>query len=73
VSHSEFRHTGFVYSSDAQYVAAAVDFLRSGLDAGQGALVAAPRGRQALVRGALDSALKDVGFLDLAAVGDRPG
>jgi anti-sigma regulatory factor (Ser/Thr protein kinase) len=73
VSHSEFRHTGFVYSSDAQYVAAAVDFLRSGLEAGQGALVAAPRGRQTLVRGALDSALKDVGFLDLAAVGDRPG
>jgi anti-sigma regulatory factor (Ser/Thr protein kinase) len=72
VSQPELRHTAFVYSSDAEYVEAAVDFLRSGLEAGQGALVAAPRDRQALVRRALGSVSEEVGFLDLAAVTDRP-
>lgn len=34
--------------------------------------MAAPRGRQALVRRALGTASEEVGFLDLAAVADRP-
>ena len=68
----EFRHTAFVYSSDAEYVEAAVDFLRARLEAGHGALVSAPRDRQALLRGALGSISEEVGFLDLAGVGDRP-
>jgi anti-sigma regulatory factor (Ser/Thr protein kinase) len=72
VSQPEFRHTAIVYSSDAEYVEAAVDFLRAGLELGQGALVAAPRDRQALVRRGLGSASAEVGFLDLAAVADRP-
>jgi anti-sigma regulatory factor (Ser/Thr protein kinase) len=72
VSQPEFRHTAFVYSSDAEYVEAAVDFLRAGLEAGHGALVSAPRERQALVRRALGSISEEVGFLDLAGVGDRP-
>jgi anti-sigma regulatory factor (Ser/Thr protein kinase) len=72
VSQPEFRHSAFVYSSDAQYVEAAVDFLRAGLEAGHGALVSAPRERQALVRRALGSVSEEVDFLDLDAVGDRP-
>jgi anti-sigma regulatory factor (Ser/Thr protein kinase) len=72
VSHPEFRHTAFLYSSDAEYLEAAVGFLHAGLEVGQGALVAAPRDRQALVRRALGSAAEEVGFLDLAAVADRP-
>jgi anti-sigma regulatory factor (Ser/Thr protein kinase) len=72
VSQPEFRHTAFVYSSDAEYVEAAVDFLRAGLEAGHGALVSAPRDRQALVRRALGSISEEVGFLDLAGVADRP-
>jgi anti-sigma regulatory factor (Ser/Thr protein kinase) len=72
VSQPEFRHTAFVYSSDAEYVEAAVDFLRAGLEAGHGALVSAPRDRQALVRRALGSISEEVDFLDLAGVADRP-
>jgi anti-sigma regulatory factor (Ser/Thr protein kinase) len=72
LSQPEFRHTAFVYSSDAEYVEVAVDFLRAGLEAGHGALVSAPRERQALVRRALGSISEEVGFLDLAGVGDRP-
>jgi anti-sigma regulatory factor (Ser/Thr protein kinase) len=72
VSKPEFRHTVFVYSSDAEYVGAAVDFLRAGLEAGQGALVAVPRRREALVRRALGRASEEVDFLGLAAVADRP-
>jgi anti-sigma regulatory factor (Ser/Thr protein kinase) len=72
VSHPEFSHTAFVYSSDAEYVEAAVDFLRTGLEAGHGALVSAPRDRQALVRRGLGSVSEEVGFLDLAGVADRP-
>ena len=72
MSQPEFRHTAFVYSSDAQYVEAAVDFLRAGVEAGEGALVAAPRDRQALIRRALGSLPGEIGFLDLAAVADRP-
>jgi anti-sigma regulatory factor (Ser/Thr protein kinase) len=72
VSQPQFRHTVFVYSSDAEYVSAAVDFLRGGLEAGEGALVAAPRRRRALVRRAFGPAAEEIGFLDLAAVADRP-
>jgi anti-sigma regulatory factor (Ser/Thr protein kinase) len=72
VSQPEFRHTAFVYSSDAEYVEAAVDFLRAGLEAGDGALVSAPRDRQALLRGALGRVSEEVDFLDLAGAGDRP-
>jgi anti-sigma regulatory factor (Ser/Thr protein kinase) len=72
VTQLEFRHTAFVYSSDAEYVEAAVDFLRAGLEAGHGALVSAPRDRQALVRRALGSIAEEVDFLDSAAVTDRP-
>ncbi|HEV7615479.1 MAG TPA: sensor histidine kinase [Solirubrobacterales bacterium] len=72
MSQPELRHTAFVYSSDAEYVEAAADFLRAGLEGGEGALVAAPRDRQALIRRALGSVSEEVGFLDLAAVADRP-
>ena len=72
MSQAEFRHTAFVYSSDAEYVDAADDFLRAGLELGQGALVAAPRGRQALLRRALGPLPEQVGSLDLDAVADRP-
>ncbi len=72
MSQPEFRHTAFVYSSDSEYVEAAVDFLRAGLEAGEGTLVAAPRDRQALVRRALGPSSEEVGFLDLAGAGDRP-
>ena len=30
MSQAEFRHTALVYSSDAEYVETAVDFLRAG-------------------------------------------
>jgi anti-sigma regulatory factor (Ser/Thr protein kinase) len=72
VSQPRFRHTVFVYSSDAEYVAAAIDFLCAGLEAGEGALVSAPRGRRALVRRALGPAAEEIGFLDLSEVADRP-
>lgn len=72
MTRSVFRHTAFVYSSDGDYVEAAVDFLRAGLELGHGELVAVPRDRRALVRRALGPASEEVGFLDLAAVADRP-
>jgi anti-sigma regulatory factor (Ser/Thr protein kinase) len=72
VSNSRFRHTIFVYESDAEYVRAAVEFLRSGVEAGEGALVAAARDRQALIRSGLEPVPEEIGFLDLRAAGDRP-
>lgn len=72
MSQPGFRHTALVYSSDAEYVEAAGDFINAGLDLGQGALVAAPRDRQALLRRTLGSLSEEVDFLDLAAVADRP-
>ena len=72
MSQPEFRHTAFVYSSDPEYVEAAVDFLRAGLEAGHGALVSAPRDRQALVRAALGPISEEVDFLNLTGAGDRP-
>lgn len=67
-----FRHTAFVYESDQEYVGAAVEFLRAGIEAGEGVLVAAPRDRQALVRRALEPLPEGLGFLHLAGVADRP-
>lgn len=72
MSQTGFRHTAFVYSSDADYVEAAVRFLGTGVEVGHGGLVAAPPDRQALVRDALGPLSEEIDFLDLAAVADRP-
>ena len=71
VTSRRFSHTAFVYETDQEYVGAAVEFLRAGLEAGEGALIASPRDRQALLRGALGPLAERIAFLDLGAV-DRP-
>lgn len=72
MNHSRLRHTVFVYESDEDYLGAAVEFLQAGLEAGEGALVVAPRDRQALIRRALEPVPQEVEFLDLRAIADRP-
>jgi anti-sigma regulatory factor (Ser/Thr protein kinase) len=72
LSKSTFRHNACVYDSDSDYVARSLDFLRAGLEAGEGGVVAAPRDRLALIRAELDDLPEEVVLLDPAASEDRP-
>src|ERR1700761_1520779 len=66
------RHNAFVYESDDEYVARAVPFLREGLRAGEGAIVAHTRPGLAMMREALGPAASDVTFVDVGSVYTRP-
>jgi anti-sigma regulatory factor (Ser/Thr protein kinase) len=66
------RHHAFVYESDDEYVARSVEFLKEGLDAGEGAIVGnAPTGL-ARMRDALGRDADRVTFLDLSSTYTRP-
>jgi anti-sigma regulatory factor (Ser/Thr protein kinase) len=66
------RHHAFVYESDEEYVAGSVRFLKDGLDAGEGAIVANTRDGLAMMRDALGPAADQVAFVDVSAVYTRP-
>jgi anti-sigma regulatory factor (Ser/Thr protein kinase) len=72
VNRSRFRHSAFAFHSDDQYIGRVVEFLLTGLEAGEGAVVASTRDRQALLRGALGSTQQKIAFLDIATVSDHP-
>jgi anti-sigma regulatory factor (Ser/Thr protein kinase) len=72
LSQSTFRHNALVYDSDEDYAARSVDFLRAGVEAGEGGLVAAPRDRLALIRAEFDGLPEEVVLLDPAAAENRP-
>jgi anti-sigma regulatory factor (Ser/Thr protein kinase) len=69
---SRLRHNAFVYSSTDEYVARAAGFLREGLAAGEGAIVAHTRPGIAVMREALDDDARHVTFVDVSESYTRP-
>jgi anti-sigma regulatory factor (Ser/Thr protein kinase) len=68
----ELRHNAFIYASQDEYVARSVTFLKEGLDAGEGAIVAHTRPGLAAMREALGSDAKAVRFVDVSSTYTRP-
>jgi anti-sigma regulatory factor (Ser/Thr protein kinase) len=67
-----FRHHALVYESQDEYLACAVAFLREGLEAGEGAIVAHTKPGLAMMREALGPDAADVTFVDVSAAYTRP-
>lgn len=66
------RHNAFVYQSQDEYVARSVAFLREGLEAGEGAIVANTRPGLAVMHEALGSDAAQVTFVDVSSAYTRP-
>ena len=66
------RHNAIVYESDDEYLACAVPFLRDGLQAGEGAIVAHTKPGIAIMREALGPDAERVAFVDVSWVYTRP-
>jgi anti-sigma regulatory factor (Ser/Thr protein kinase) len=66
------RHNALVYESQDEYVACAVPFLREGIDAGEGAIVAHTKPGLAMMREALGSDAGQVTFVDVSSAYTRP-
>lgn len=66
------RHNALVYSSENEYLARAVPFLREGIAAGEGAIVAHTKPGMAMMREALGSDAAHVTFVDVSAAYTRP-
>ncbi len=69
---TELRHHAFVYESEDEYVARSAAFLREGLAAGEGGIVAHTRPRLALMREALGPDAARVTFVDVRSAYTRP-
>jgi anti-sigma regulatory factor (Ser/Thr protein kinase) len=69
---TSLRHNALVYDSQNEYVARSVAFLRDGLRAGDGAVVANTRPGIAVMREALGSDAGAVTFVDVSAAYTRP-
>lgn len=66
------RHNAFVYDSHDEYLARAVPFLREGLEAGEGAIVAHTKPGMAMMREALGPDAARVAFVDVSSAYTRP-
>jgi len=66
------RHNALVYESKEEYVARAVPFLKSGIEAGEGAVVAHTKSGLAMMRDALGPEAAQVTFVDISAAYTRP-
>jgi anti-sigma regulatory factor (Ser/Thr protein kinase) len=66
------RHGALVYESQDEYVALAVPFLKEGLEAGEGAIVAHTKPGLAMMREALGPDAADVMFVDVSSAYTRP-
>jgi anti-sigma regulatory factor (Ser/Thr protein kinase) len=66
------RHGAFAYESDDEYVARSLPFLKEGLEAGEGCIVAHTRDGIALMREALGHDAELVSFVDVGSVYTRP-
>jgi anti-sigma regulatory factor (Ser/Thr protein kinase) len=66
------RHNALVYESKDEYLARAVPFLRAGIDAGEGAVVAHTKSGLAMMREALGPEAAQVTFVDISAAYTRP-
>lgn len=66
------RHGALVYESQDEYVALAVPFLKEGLEAGEGAIVAHTKPGLAVMREALGPDAAHVMFVDVSSAYTRP-
>jgi anti-sigma regulatory factor (Ser/Thr protein kinase) len=66
------RHNALVYESMDEYVARAVPFLKAGIEAGDGAIVAHTKAGLAVMREALGPEAAGVTFVDVSAAYTRP-
>jgi anti-sigma regulatory factor (Ser/Thr protein kinase) len=69
---TEFRHNALVYESQDEYVASSVPFLREGIEAGEGAIVAHTKPGLAMMREALGADAEHVTFVDVSSSYTRP-
>jgi anti-sigma regulatory factor (Ser/Thr protein kinase) len=67
-----FRHSALVYESPDEYVAHAVPFLKEGIEAGEGAIVAHTQPGLAVMREALGPDAAQVRFVDVGSAYTRP-
>ncbi|HXM56945.1 MAG TPA: sensor histidine kinase [Candidatus Dormibacteraeota bacterium] len=67
-----FHHEALLYAGEAEFVAAAVAFVREGVAAGEPALVIVAEPRLGLLRAALGADATGVQFADMARVGANP-
>jgi anti-sigma regulatory factor (Ser/Thr protein kinase) len=72
MSTDQLRHGAFVYEGDDQYVARSLGFLKEGLEAGEGCIVAHTRDGIAMMREALGPDADQVSFVDVGSVYTRP-
>jgi anti-sigma regulatory factor (Ser/Thr protein kinase) len=68
----QLRHHALIYESQDEYVGRSVAFLREGLEAGEGAVVAHTRPGLAVMREALASDASQVTFVDVSTAYTRP-
>jgi anti-sigma regulatory factor (Ser/Thr protein kinase) len=66
------RHNALVYESKDEYLARAVPFLKAGIEAGEGAVVAHTKPGIAMMREALGPEAAHVTFVDVSAAYTRP-
>jgi anti-sigma regulatory factor (Ser/Thr protein kinase) len=66
------RHNALVYESHDEYIARAVPFLKEGLEAGEGAIVAHTKPGLAMMREALGPDAEEVTFVDVSSAYTRP-
>ncbi len=67
-----FVHEALIYSSDDEFLAAIVPFLRAGLAAGQPCLAVVSEARIALLREALGEDARRIAFMDAGIFYRRP-
>jgi anti-sigma regulatory factor (Ser/Thr protein kinase) len=70
--HRGLRHHALVYESQDEYLACSVPFLREGLEAGEGAIVAHTKPGLAMMREALGPDAERVRFVDVSSAYTRP-
>ncbi len=72
MSSEQLRHGAFAYEGDDEYVARSLGFLKEGLEAGEGCIVAHTRDGIATRRDALGPDAERVSFVDVGSVYTRP-
>jgi len=71
-SETALRHNAFVYESDDEYLGRTAEFLKEGLEAGEGAIVGNTRNGLAMMRDALGPDAERVAFFDVTSTYTRP-
>src|SRR5215218_10384152 len=72
MEHAGFQHQALIYEGADEYLAGTAPFLRAALQAGQPALVAVSKEREALLRGELGREADMLRFVRIEEVGRNP-